>query len=158
MRVQLARVKRGQSWLLRASEAGCSAASSAAISPIPKLTVRRFPSPAPQQTRPDDQPDLALTLNGPGRGSAFFTVLLKGARQGAKDLSGVIAGHQVAAVPEVRLATGKARRDLAGEGDRNLRVCSPCHRWTVVVTSSRRNPHGRLYRSRSAAMTVVPCR
>ena len=36
--------------------------------------------------------------------------------------------------------------------------CSPCHRWTEVVTSSRRNPHGRLYRSRSAAGTVVPCR
>ena len=27
------------------------------------------------KTRPDDQPNLALTLNGPGRESAFLTVL-----------------------------------------------------------------------------------
>ena len=38
--VRLATVKRGQSWLLRVFEVGCSATSSAAIYPIPKLTVQ----------------------------------------------------------------------------------------------------------------------
>ena len=42
--VQLATVKRDQSRILRVCEVGCSAASSAVICPIPKLTVRiRFP-------------------------------------------------------------------------------------------------------------------
>jgi anti-anti-sigma factor len=44
--VQLARVTKGQSRLLRVSEVGCSAALSAMIYPIPKLTVRvRFRHP-----------------------------------------------------------------------------------------------------------------
>jgi hypothetical protein len=56
--VQLATVKRGQSRVLRVSEVGCSAASSAAICPIPKLTVRgcslgcSSPPPGAIQGRP----------------------------------------------------------------------------------------------------------
>lgn len=46
--VQLAKVTSGQSRLLAVPQVSCSAASSAAICPIPKLTVRvRFSSPDP---------------------------------------------------------------------------------------------------------------
>ena len=34
----------------------------------------------------------------------------------------MIAGHQVATGSEVRLAAGKTRRHLAGDGDGNLRI------------------------------------
>ena len=43
--VQLTRVRRGQSGLLGVSRVGCSAAVSAVICPIPKLTVPTFPCP-----------------------------------------------------------------------------------------------------------------
>jgi hypothetical protein len=48
--VQLATVNRGQSRVLRVSEVGCSAASSAVICPIPKLIVRvrYIPGSAPR--------------------------------------------------------------------------------------------------------------
>jgi DUF1707 SHOCT-like domain len=50
--VQLAWVISGQPRLLRVSEVGCSAASSAVIRPIPKPIVRvRFSSPAPPRRR-----------------------------------------------------------------------------------------------------------
>ena len=55
-------------------------------------------------------------------GQSSFSVLLKGAGHGGKDFADVIAGHQVATGPEVRLAPGKARCHPAGEGDGNLRV------------------------------------
>ena len=54
--------------------------------------------------------------------SVAFSVLLKGAGQGGKDFTRVIAGHHVATGPEVRLAPGNAGCHLAGDGDGNLRV------------------------------------
>ena len=54
--------------------------------------------------------------------SVAFSVLLKGAGQGGKDCSRVIAGHHVATCREVRLALGKAGGHLAGDRDGNLRV------------------------------------
>jgi hypothetical protein len=48
--------------------------------------------------------------------SGLFCVLLKGAGHGRKDFASMIAGHQVAARTEVRLAVGKAGRQLAGDG------------------------------------------
>jgi hypothetical protein len=65
-----------------------------------------------------------------------------------------IAGHQVATGSEVRVAAGKTRRHLAGDGDGNLRLL-------LAVPEVDRGGHlieaearGRLYRSRSAAMTA----
>ena len=55
-------------------------------------------------------------------GQASLASCSKGAGHGGKDLSGVIACHQVTTGPEVRLAPGKAGRHLAGDGDGNLRV------------------------------------
>ena len=54
--------------------------------------------------------------------SGFFCVLLKGAGHGGEDFARVIAGHQVAAGAKVRLAVRNAGRQLAGDGDRDLRI------------------------------------
>ena len=48
--------------------------------------------------------------------SGFFCTLLKGAGHGGEDFAAVIAGHQVAAGAEVRVAVGEAGRQLAGGG------------------------------------------
>ena len=91
------------------------------------------------------------------RGSAFFTVPLKGAGQGGKDVTRVIAGPWPPA-PRCVWHRGRLVATCRATMIGTFRPCSPCHTCTVVVTSSRPKPHERLYRSRSAAMTVVPWR
>ena len=54
--------------------------------------------------------------------SGFLYVLFKGASHCGKDLAGVIAGHQVAAGAEVRMAVRDPGGQLAGGGDGDLRV------------------------------------